>query len=222
MKNLLYLFGILLFFSCCATQTIFDPVSKKEVKVYENDTFSFYYPKNWKTYKSKHIRKSRSILSLSPSDLIKTGYRYNGPVSMTHNVKWEEIKKPENEIKFAPVTISLYEVSLNDSLTYENYISERIEKFVSGKDRFLKQSDMRYIFYTTMQHPKADNIATIQHFIRKNTNTIQILSYRSDINNYAIFLEDAQMVFSSFEFKDQKTDLKSDLAPEKQLLLKEQ
>ena len=47
MKKHLFLATLFVLFSCSSTQIIIDPVSKKEVKVFENEDFSFYYPMNW-------------------------------------------------------------------------------------------------------------------------------------------------------------------------------
>lgn len=220
MKSFLYLCSILLFFSCSSKQTIIDPVSKKEIKVYENDEFSFHYPKNWRILRSG-FNYGGDVLQLSPSKLVKSGYRLGSSVPNTNSLKNQNIIKPQNEVKFSSVTMNLYQEEIGDTTKLKDFISEKVKKVTNENSKLVKQSEGHYIFYTTVQHPKAGNVSTIQHYIRKNSNTVQILSFMSDLSNYIDYLKDAQMVFSSFEFKDEKTDLKSDLAPEKQLLLKE-
>ncbi len=71
MKNLLLLVLTLLFLSCSSTQTIIDPVTKKEVKVFENDEFSFYYPKNWEKFRMSYTKKE-VIVDVAPSKELRS------------------------------------------------------------------------------------------------------------------------------------------------------
>ena len=235
MKNLLYLFSILLFFSCSSKQTIFDPVSKKEINVFESEEISFYYPKSWRVYKIT-LKESDIIFSVAPSKEIKDQVQF--PAHFTPRRKRELIRQLQKTVDVSEhAKVSRVHFTITSEILESEF--ENLEDFIDNEKSIFKNDDSKQksrkrecqttkanerhfiekVKITSNKYPSEKHNLLIHYHLENRK--IYRLAYSVPYEYYHKYLEDVGYMFDNFEFKDEKTDLKSDLALEKQLLLKE-
>jgi len=210
MKNLLFIVLIPFVFACKTNQTIIDPISKKEVKIYENELFKFYYPVEWKEFYL--FNQKQSLVSIAPKVEIKNVYVL--PDNISVDIKNLNSYKKNLVMKyFSAVNFTICKDSLPDE-SLENFIAkekEKIEKnlfHANSKYSFEKQKNNYFILNYSAENEKDKNrnIIIIKHYYYFQNN-VYSLAYLTSNQKQAKYLKDAQFIFSSFIFKNPETPL---------------
>lgn len=213
MKKFILLFTIFLLFSCSTTQTIIDPISKKEVKVFENDEFSFNYPKSWVEYGNKPnflniqaqlapkkeirvINKPQTNLVFKQGETVQNKTRDYG--SLNQRVSFNRLTIYRTGIKninFEDYIKTIKNISKDLKYTHAEY-----------KNTFLKQNNKYYIQIRTIRPSENTNKKIIEmnltnHFI-KHGEYIYKISFMFRVEKEKEYLDDSAYILNSFKFTD--------------------
>lgn len=210
MKKYLLLFTLLVLFSCSTTQTIIDPISKKEVKVFENEDFSFYYPMSWIRLNKEEkaifvspkkairvINKAKSKLVFKQGETVKNTSRTYGHLNQ---------RISSNKVIF--IKFSIGEKSFGDYIKAcetRSKTNNNKEKVFELNSIYDKQSENHYIEQVTIRAKKngirIPSINIIKHYIKKGTDIYQI-QIMFEAEKEKDYLKDALFILNSFKFYD--------------------
>ncbi len=214
MKSYTLFFTLFVLFSCSTTQTIIDPISKKEVKVFENEEFSFYYPKNWEKFRMSHSKKE-VIVDVAPSKELRSQVKF--PPNYSYQQKKKRIEKLEKEYGFnASAKFSFIHFFISvDSLMFDNlevFINDRKKNFNDKNNdectcereiSFNKESETHFIEDYNITGTKPNRIYQnhLIHYIQKDKK-IYTLSYSFILEKHTDYLQDVAIILNSFKFTD--------------------
>lgn len=189
MKRGLVIILVLIFFQPLYAQKTSHPVTKKKVKVFENEEFSFQYPKPWKST-HKYIFKEKPIIKIAPSSVLRdNAYMVHFSIfAKTHTFKdLEEFildrkKRYLKARKNDPISKKQMIITKIDSTHY-------VEKLqIIGENAY----------YLTQHH--------LIHYYFTN-NKLYSLTYSATPDYYDEYLNDINYILNSFKFKTPKSAL---------------
>ncbi len=214
MKNIILLLIVLILSSCNTTKTVIDPTTMKEVKVFENENFSFFYPAYWKNATFKNHKDNliaRLSLNNKQMDLLLAQYAYN-----VNSIKKDLKNEPfATSSPISYIKISVYLMPLENE-NMELYLANRTDSFNKrfGNEKGASQQTSKidathYIRTARFKGIKNDfgfhTTQSLTHYY-KLKNKILILNYFATTNNFSKYIEDISYIVRSLKLKTTQTD----------------
>ncbi len=165
-------------------QTTIHPTSNKKIKVFENEAFSFQYPKRWKK-STKFIFKEKPIIKIVLSTISESKtYKIHFDVFST-TTKFKNLKEFIMDRK-------------------RNYLEARQNDPYSTKLMLINKIDTTHYIEKLRIIGKDGNYLTQYHLIHyyfKN-DKIYNLAYSATPDYYDKYLADIDLIVNSLKFKD--------------------
>ncbi|WP_188457773.1 hypothetical protein [Psychroflexus planctonicus] len=224
MKLLLSCVVLLVLFSCNSTSNlVYDSVSDKHIKVFENDEFKVHYPESWVTFQSTVIGNHKdSIFRISPKKELFDSYVYKDtiegePVTMIGNraneEKFESVRNKivEYNTKNSYAEIYILKTKNTDLESEIQYIQNKAKEIGNFEFTTNRITDSVYImnFKYDETEKSNNNNPTIfsykSYLYSTHSGDVYNITYKANLYNFKDYKDDANLVLRSFQLKENST-----------------